>query len=211
MFGLKPCDFSARNAGSKVPKQLPATLREGGEDASVLAQANYATIESLESRKQRCTKSVICDRTNVWMCSLAESASRVFLGERSGCDWICSTFATKKRMPKTPSGKRWGKREQEKAETKGGKKTGRERWKSDSLPKWSHMEVVEQTASSCWWCSGKQCKRPWKSLFDSVWFCLNALYWNSSRRKELKLQCVCLSTLAVQNILQPVQQAQTGR
>lgn len=34
----------------------------------------------------------------------------------------------------------------------------------------------------------------------------------SSNTNWLKeLQCVCLSTLAVQNILQPVQQAQTGR
>lgn len=51
---------------------------------------------------------------------------------------------------------------------------------------------------------------PFRSTIYKFYFVELQRCWRSSIWLE-ELQCVCLSPLAVQNILQPVQQAQTGR
>lgn len=61
-------------------------------------------------------------------------------------------------------------------------------------------ELKPKDATTVWnshWCGANACDLSTNSTCGSNWL--------------EELQCVCLSPLAVQNILQPVQQAQTGR
>lgn len=132
-----------------------------------------------------------------------------------GQDWGCSKFAKKRQMPKFPV-ERGGVKKTRESQRQGKMNVKRTAAATYGI----HTNKCLMLATSKLAASGRWGRGGSMSLSVSpqrLTLCICRANWTRPNVQQCsgnwlkELQCVCLSTLAVQNILQPVQQAQTGR